>query len=177
MIFSPGQHLAAWIDPRLEAGPSRIAGSGLFACQPIHQGEIVTRWGGIIYTRAEILAGRADPQTIAILDEDLYLADPAGIPPAEDYPINHSCDSNLWMQDAITLSARRDILPGEEATADYALWLYDADWNLDPCRCRSPLCRGKVTAHDWMIPEVRRRYAGHFTPFLNRKIADRTSLS
>jgi SET domain-containing protein len=141
MMFKPGQQLVPWVDPRLEARSSHIAGSGLFACQPIHKGEIVLRWGGIVFTRAEILAGRADPQTIAILDEDLYLADPKGSPPAEDYIINHSCNSNLWMEDAITLSARKDILPGEEATADYALWLYDVDWVLDPCRCGSPLCR------------------------------------
>ena len=177
MKFRPGQHLVAWMDPRLEARPSPIAGRGLFACQHIRAGEPVARWGGIIYTRAEILSGKADPRTIAILDEDLYLADPASSRPAEDYSINHSCDSNLWMEDAITLAARRDILPGEEATADYALWLYDADWVLDPCWCGSHLCRGRIAARDWLIAEVQQRYLGHFTPFLNRRIAARTSPS
>ena len=84
--------------------------------------------------------------------------------------MNHSCDPNIWMSDAFTLSARRRIEPGEELTADYALWLYDVDWVLDPCRCGSPLCRGRVTGRDWQLPELQVRYAGHFTPFINRLI-------
>jgi hypothetical protein len=34
---------------------------------------------------------------------------------------NHSCDSSLWMLDARTVGARRDIAAGEELTLDYAL--------------------------------------------------------
>lgn len=34
---------------------------------------------------------------------------------------NHSCDSNLWMRDAFTVCARRDIAEGEELTLDEAL--------------------------------------------------------
>ena len=94
--------------------PSPIAGRGLFACQPIQAGEVVVVWGGTVFTRADILAGKADPETIAVLEDGLYLADPVGALPVEEYSLNHSCDSNLWMQDAITLAARRAISPGEE---------------------------------------------------------------
>ena len=34
---------------------------------------------------------------------------------------NHSCDPNVWMQDEVTLAARRDIAIGEELTIDYAM--------------------------------------------------------
>lgn len=60
--------------------------------------------------------------------------------------------------------ALRPILPGEELTADYALWLYDVDWALGPCRRSSPLCRERGSAADWQLPELQAGYAGYFTP-------------
>ena len=169
-MFLPGTQLFAWIHPALEMRPSAIAGRGLFACQPIQAGTVVITWGGVIYTREDILNGKANPESIAVLDEGLYLADPVDAPPVEDYSLNHSCGPNLWMQDAISLVARRDIHPGEELTADYALWLYDVDWTLEPCGCGSALCRGRVTGSDWRRAELQTRYAGHFTPLINRRI-------
>lgn len=142
----------------------------MFALRAIPPGEEIVRWGGTLYTRAQILAGLANPETIASIDEDLYLADPAGLPAAEDYSLNHSCDPNVWMADAFTLAARRRIEPGEELTADYAMWLYGVDWTLEVCRCGSSLCRGRVSGNDWRLPELQARYAGHFTPQINRLI-------
>jgi hypothetical protein len=168
--MEPGTKLIPWIDPRLEMRPSPIASRGLFACQPIQAGEAVLIWGGTVYTSADIWAGKANPETVAILDDGLYLADPVDSSPPEDYSLNHSCDPNLWMQDAITLITRRSIERNEELTADYALWLFDQGWFLYPCYCGSPLCRKKVTDRDWMLPELQTRYAGHFTPYLNRLI-------
>ncbi|MCL5006979.1 MAG: SET domain-containing protein-lysine N-methyltransferase [Patescibacteria group bacterium] len=88
----------------------------------------------------------------------------------QGYFINHSCDSNTWMADAFTLIARRDIKRGEEITADYALWEnenYSSDWQ---CVCGSPFCRGHITGDDWRLPEVQKRYRGHFSPLINKKI-------
>lgn len=169
MNFTPGTVLHPWVDPRVEMRLSPISGRGMFALRPIQPGETIIVWGGTVYTRADILAGKADPETIGILDNDLYLAEPVGAP-VEEYNMNHSCDPNVWMQDAVTLVARRAIAPGEELTADYALWLYEQDWILDPCTCGSPLCRGRVTDKDWLLPELQQRFAGHFTPFLNKLI-------
>jgi uncharacterized protein len=167
----PGSTLQPWVDTRLEMRSSPISGRGLFAREPIRAGEPVIAWGGTVFSRAELLAGKANPETVAVLDQGLYLADPAGEPVADEYSLNHSCDSNLWMVDAFTLSARRAIPAGEELTADYALWLYEQDWSLEPCLCSASACRGKVTDRDWMILELQSRYAGHFSPFLNRLIA------
>lgn len=72
------------------------------------------RWGVTLYSCTRILAELADPKSIALVDEDLYLADPAGSPTPEDYSMNHSCDPNMWMADAITPAARRWIEPGKE---------------------------------------------------------------
>ncbi|MBI5954727.1 MAG: SET domain-containing protein-lysine N-methyltransferase [Chloroflexi bacterium] len=166
----PGEKLIPWVDPRLKASSSPIGGTGLFVQSPIDSGEILIIWGGTVFTHADILSGKANPETIAVLDDDLYLADPVDSPLAEEYTLNHSCDPNAWMLDAITLIARHPIAPGEEVTADYALWLFNQDWKLYPCRCGSPLCRRRVTDQDWRLPELQSRYAGHFTPFLNRLI-------
>ena len=39
------------------------------------------------------------------------------------------------------------------------------------CACLADDCRGKVTGYDWMIPEVQQRYRGHFSTYLERRIA------
>jgi hypothetical protein len=84
---------------------------------------------------------------------------------------NHSCDSNLWMQDAFTVCARQDIAAGEELTLDEALIGVDPDWSMESCNCGSPYCRGHVTGNDWRPPELQKRYSGHFSPFINTLIA------
>ena len=81
---------------------------------------------------------------------------------------NHSCDSNLWMRDAVTLEARRDIGTSDEITVDYALQTA-VDWEM-PCNCRSQSCRRVVRGSDWTRPELQERYRGHFSPFLNARI-------
>ena len=68
------------------------------------------------------------------------------------------------------LLARTPIAAGEEVTVDYAQHTADLPWSM-PCRCGSPLCRGTVTNEDWRRRDVQQRYAGHFSPFLNRRIA------
>jgi GNAT superfamily N-acetyltransferase len=85
--------------------------------------------------------------------------------------INHSCDPNVWIADEVMQIARRDINAGEELTMDYAMIEADED-NVKPwdCRCRSSLCRGRVTGLDWRLPSLQERYAGHFSPFINRRI-------
>lgn len=168
--MKPGEKFVPWVDPRLEMRPSPLGGCGLFALAPVQTGERLVLWGGTVFTRADLLAGKANPETIAVLDQDLYLADPVEAALTEEYALNHSCDPNAWLLDALTVGARRPIAAGEEVTADYALWLFEQDWRLDPCRCGAPLCRGRVTGQDWRRPELQARYAGHFTPYLNRLI-------
>jgi hypothetical protein len=67
--------------------------------------------------------------------------------------------------------ARRDIAAGEELTFDYALCTVNSAWHIDPCACGSPLCRRRVTGDDWRRKDLQQRYAGHFSPFINERIA------
>ncbi len=163
--------LYSWLDPRVEVRPSPISGRGLFARVPIAASEVVERWGGIQITDAELMeiAATLPRYNSAAIGEGinllLALDDPIGFG-------NHSCDPNLWMRDAITVEARRAIAQNEELTIDYATHTVTPAWQMDvECRCGSPLCRHTITGNDWQRPELQARYRGHFSPFINDRIA------
>jgi hypothetical protein len=148
----------------------------LFATAAIAEGSAVSRLGGRLVTEAELLAqfetaaAQPDPgyiDTIAVA-ADLHLV----LPPRRDNGYgNHSCDPNLWWTDAYTLSARRDIAPGEELTSDYGTSAGISSFVM-ACRCGTALCRGRVTGEDWRLAELRERYGTHWVPALLRRIGE-----
>jgi SET domain-containing protein len=167
--------------PLFAERPSEIEGAGCFALGPIRAGEVVDRWQGEVVSNAELARIEASGlyHSSAAIGEDRNLLfnviDPreAAVAPSLGSGtggFNHSCDPNLWLEDEITVVARRDIEGGEELTLDYALATGTAAWRLEPCNCGSVLCRGTVTGEDWRLPDLQRRYAGHFSPFLNARI-------
>lgn len=161
---------SAWISC-LNLGQSAISGSGIFTTDNIPADTILMTWGGQLFTRGEVEAGRVERHTVVAIDTDLFLGVPAGAARTLDDYINHSCDGNVWMANAVQLIARRDIAAGEELTADYSIWLSDSNYVMrERCRCGSSLCRTLITGRDWLKADVRARYAGHFSPFLNRQI-------
>jgi hypothetical protein len=168
-----------WIDPRIAIRPSPVHGRGSFARAPIRCGEVVTIWGGTKLLTEDDLAGdrarawRQEGYVWGTIGEGLYLAQrlDAGQEDVTDL-INHSCDPNVWMLDEVTLAARRDVGVGEELTIDYAMFEGTEAW-ASPwrCRCGSALCRGAFTGRDWRRRDLQERYAGHFSPFINDRIA------
>ncbi len=169
----------SWYDARVAARPSGIQGNGMYATAPIRAGETVAIAGGVVMTEEEF---RAYLTTVTHwnamqIGEALHLVDLIQSPDVSGGSINHSCDSNLWLADEVTLVARRDIAPGEELALDYALTTIEPAWTLDqPCHCGSPLCRHTITGNDWRLPDVRERYRDHFAPFINERIrAERPS--
>jgi hypothetical protein len=82
---------------------------------------------------------------------------------------NHSCDPNLWLADEVTVVTRRPVKVGEELTIDYGTMTV-VPWQME-CSCGAALCRGVVTGDDWRRPDLRERYAGRFSPFINARIA------
>jgi uncharacterized protein len=171
-------NLLSWIDPRIEIHPSPISGKGMFAREPIKEGEIVIVWGGVVLTEEDIKAGRFRKGTLSAIAENLWLGGP---PDDEDYVAdytNHSCDPNLWMKDEATLMARTDIEGGEELTADYMMWEADENYRAAwQCNCGSPLCRKHITGKDWRSPKLQESYRNHFSPFLNERIEREKSVS
>jgi hypothetical protein len=157
----------SWLDPRVEVRPSPIHGLGMFAQEPIREGEVVIRWGGTVMPLAALdeLKER-DRYDCAALSESTIIVF------ALDDPViygNHACDGALWLEDELTMTARRDIGVGEEITVDYAILSDDPEWE-EACRCGSGLCRGVMRGDDWRLPEVQERYQGHFAPYLNQRI-------
>jgi uncharacterized protein len=162
----------SWITPKaVKGGASAIEGRGAHAVEAIAGGEVVAVKGGHIVDGSavaglpEALRDSAFPITA-----DLFLA---ALAPGETdgvmMRVNHSCEPNLGIGGDILLVAMRDIAPGEELTIDYALFLADPGFAME-CRCGTAACRGMVTGTDWMRADLRERYRGWFSWWLQQKI-------
>jgi hypothetical protein len=146
---------------------------GVFARTSIPAGTLLVMWGGEI-TPADQLAV-LEPLLISRsvqVEEDLYLV-PAQVEPCDF--INHSCNPNAGLSGQIALVALRDIHPGEEVCYDYAM-TDGSPYDEFTCQCGEPTCRGRVSGHDWMRPDLQARYQGYFSPYLQRRI-DRLALA
>jgi uncharacterized protein len=156
----------SWLSPFLEVRESRIEGRGLFATDQIEPGTVIATMGGTVVTDVEFRGLRLTKYSAAAIGEGLNILH------SHDTPLqygNQSCDSNMWMDDEITISARRVIPQKVDATIDYALFTVAPTWWMQ-CRCGAGSCRGVVTGDDWRLPAVQERYRGHFSPFINHRI-------
>lgn len=158
------------LGPNVTVGESRILGSGLFATANIHPREPVLFLGGSVRDKPlRFVRDGVDVTAATAIEEERFLVHDEHDPARYG---RHSCDPSLWLDDEVTLVARRPIRRGEELTADYALYTVDPDWEMD-CLCNSVLCREVVRGDDWQHPELQERYRHHFSPFINRRILGR----
>jgi len=156
----------SYLSPKLEARHISY-GFGVFARQPIAKGELLVMWGGVICTSTQFERLSAHTQGISIqVEENLYLV-PRVIEEA-DY-VNHSCNPNAGLTGHSGLIALRDIEPDEQICFDYAT-CDGSPYDEFDCECGATNCRGRVTGNDWQIEELWERYAGHFSPYLQRRI-------
>ena len=141
----------------------------MFATSPLSAGETVVIWGGTFVGRQEAERARVKGKLIMQLDDNLYSVEERG--GDRTYFMNHSCDPNVWMADAVTLVTRRSVPTNEELTVDYALFEavedFVAVWD---CVCGSNVCRKRVTGKDWRLLELQERYTGHFLPLIGKRI-------
>jgi hypothetical protein len=84
-------------------------------------------------------------------------------------PLNHSCDPNLGWAGDHALVAIRAIAAGEELTLDYATVITDPDFVM-MCHCETYRCRQVIEGTDWQIPQLQKRYAGFWSPAVQRLI-------
>lgn len=155
----------------LVAHRSPSEGFGVVVTRPIPQGSLLCVWGGRVVGTDAMLALPEMRRRYAVqIDDDHYLVTPLlGIGAAD--LINHSCDPTALLVGADTLVARRDLLPGDEVTYDYAT----SDANPHHgfvCRCGAATCRGRVTGDDWQDPVLQETYGDAFSPYLLRRIRD-----
>ena len=161
---------SSWFNPKTEKRASGIQGRGLFAQQPISAGEIVAVKGGAIMDAAAFarIRDQVSPAEIQI-EDDLYIAPrSAAEVEANILCLNHSCQPNVGVRGQITFVAMRDIAAGTELTIDYAMIDGDPAERM-ACACGAPECRRVVTGDDWRRPELRQRYAGYFSRYLEAR--------
>jgi hypothetical protein len=159
---------ANWLSSKLARRENpRKAGHGVYALAPVAAGELLAVWGGRVATEADV-AEMTDRRYTLQVEEGLFLV-PAG--PVDDAElINHSCVPNAGLSGQIGLVALRDIACGEEVCYDYAMSDTSPLTMGFGCACGEPGCRRRVEADDWTRPELQRRYAGHFSPYIVRRI-------
>jgi SET domain-containing protein len=145
------------------SGPGK--GRGTFARVSFRKGSLLAIFGGRVMTRAELDAAPQDNRTnsVQIGQEHYMVPDVVGL---GDH-INHSCAPNAGIAGQVILVALRDIRAGEEVCYDYAM-TDTSDYDEFPCACGSALCRGFVTGNDWKLPELRERYRGYFSAYIER---------
>lgn len=162
---------SSYLSSKLEARPlPQKGGHGIFAREAVAQGERLMVWGGDIVDAARLaqLPDHLRPYTVQV-EEGLYLAArPEDEPEPADY-LNHSCNPNAGFAGQIVVVAIRNIVPGEEICIDYAM-CDGSPYDEFTCQCGAVTCRGRVTGDDWRKPDLQARYAGHFIPYLQRRI-------
>lgn len=142
-------------------------GRALFARERVKQGEVLLVWGGEVVTADTLKWMSEDKRRISVqIEEDLYLVTSNEGP--SDW-VNHSCDPNAGVVGQVVLVALRDVRVGEEICFDYAT-TDGSPYDEFECGCASRTCRGHVTGDDWRQPALQARYAGHFSPYIQRRI-------
>jgi SET domain-containing protein len=142
---------------RIQTRRSGVHGKGVFAVQPIAQGEKVIEYVGEVITWKE--ADRRHPHnpkdpnhTFYFHLDDKHVLDALYGGNSSRW-INHACEPNCEadVEDKrVFIKALRDIQPGEELNYDYGLVI---DSPLTPelkadyaCWCGAPSCRGTMLA-------------------------------
>lgn len=115
----------------------------------------------------------ADPRPSLIAGRGLFATRPieagAVVPGLDLALINHSCDPTLGWTSSGELAARGAIAAGLELTLDYAMHLDDPDFVM-MCHCETYRCRQVIEGTDWQIPQLQVRYAGCWSPPVQRRI-------
>jgi len=164
IAVQPTGHVSAKLEGRLI---SSKGGRGLFARENVRAGEVLLVWGGDVVTGEALHWMSEEKHRLAVqIEDDLYLVTTNEGP--ADW-VNHSCDPNAGLVGQIVLAALRDIQPGEEICFDYAT-TDGSPYDEFECGCGSSLCRHRVTGNDWKKSGLQTRYAGHFSPYIQRRI-------
>lgn len=171
----------SWLNPKLKAKNSPTHGMGVFAEEAVMKGERVAIFGGSVMLIDDIWKLPENVQDYALqIEERFVFGNVTSTPEDTDY-FNHSCEPNLGFNGQIFLVAMKDIAPGEEAVFDYAMSISesvgsDIVFEME-CFCGSRNCRKKITEKDWNIPELRKKYKGYFSDYIQRKIEKKYRMS
>ncbi|MEK7727545.1 MAG: SET domain-containing protein-lysine N-methyltransferase [candidate division KSB1 bacterium] len=159
------------LHPHIEVRRSKIQGTGIFAKGFIKEGEVVWHESEEERERqhrvsfAELRSWPEAEQQEYLryayqIGPELYSGRKHNKPEDPADYTNHSCDANTWFVKDHTMTARRDIMPGEEVTYDYATSETDENFLL-ACGCGAANCRKVIRGTDHLLPEVQAAYGEH----------------
>ncbi len=156
---------------KLEIKVSRISGRGLFSKEKIFKGELVLRFGGYLDTKEYRYSGSLLRSTCIGLSDSVIIGEKSfGTKDLSDY-INHSCNPNIGLYDALTLVAICDIEKGSELLCDYSFWENNEDWVMkDICNCGYEKCRREINGKYWKQISVGDKNFKYYSPYLKRRI-------
>lgn len=176
MLVNRWENKNNWLSPKLEVRKSKIKGNGVFAKENILQGTRLAIFGGKLMFIDEIknLSGHLKDYTMQI--EERFVLGPSLDETELDETnfFNHSCEPNSGFKGQIFLVAMKDIKKNEEITFDYAMVVSesvgsDIVFEME-CNCGSINCRKKITENDWKLPDIRKKYNGFFSQYLQEKL-------
>ncbi len=147
-------------EPQVVAGPSGIAGTGLFATADFEPGDHVIEYVGERIGKEES-DRRCEAQNPYIFNVDEQWDLDGNIPANPARFINHCCDPNCEAEQdddgRIHIKARKALRKGEELTFNYG---YDlVDWEDHVCECRAANCLGFMVA-DEHVDTIKGKLAG-----------------
>jgi hypothetical protein len=161
----------SWLIADANIAAAGAKGVGVFASRPIPAGTTVAGFGGCVVDRDEFDTLDEEWRTHALqIDDRLYMVSVPPFAPADH--VNHSCEPNCGIVGSCLVVAMRDIEAGEELCFDYAMSDTN-DYDEFLCACGTASCRGLITGGDWKRPDLQERYAGFFSSYIARKIAER----
>jgi len=164
-MLQPTCFLSSKLVGRVRDGSHQRA---VFVRERVYRDEVLAAWGGEVVPGKEL--AHVEPEVLRRalqIDEDLYLV--SSVEGPGDW-FNHSCTPNAGLRGQVILAAMTDIEPGEEVRYDYAMSDGSA-YDEFECDCGTMLCRRRITGDDWRNPSLWERYAGYFSPYLAKRIA------
>lgn len=163
----------SWLNPKLEVRTSLTHGRGVFTLETVSAGERVAILGGDVMLIDEIKDLPEEVQDYPMQIEERFVLGSRSIVEDTDF-FNHSCNPNAGFKGQIFLVAMSRIPAGEEVTFDYAMVVSESvgsDIVFEmKCCCGSLACRGMITEHDWKRADLRKKYRGYFSEYLQEKI-------
>ena len=157
---------SSYLSPKLQARRTSN-GHGVFAQQSLKKGELLVVFGGVICDFDTFMNLSRNDQSLSIQVEEYLFLVPRS--PGDADFVNHCCDPNAGLVGQTALVALRDIQSGEEVCYDYAM-SDTTPYDEFECECGAPNCRHSITGNDWQLVELQQRYAGHFSPHVQRRI-------
>ena len=161
----------SWVSPKIEIKNTGNKGRGMFAAENIAKDEIITIAGGRIVPLEQF---DTDPTFEPIRYHGFQIEKDFVICPFDVdnmvsvFLTNHSCDPTCGIRGQVSIVAMKDIGVGEEITFDYAM-TDTCEVSMD-CHCGSPDCRKVITGDDWKRKDLREKYKGYFSNYVQKLI-------